>query len=224
MIAASAPIVWIYLYEKPCEACLEKLLLTVRTRLCGEFKYIVHKHIQQAANGTGLAADQAGSKTNIVHVCVFRWAQLVFQMAEPDTWHYLAYTSVYQKVSKSGCGVSLRIRGPERLKLKSFRWILGSLVLRRSQVITCANGAHLWPVWSSMLIPFFTRFITFKSILRFKYSDVMNLFWFASEGQLKISNIFKHPLKHAVIFRWHCRKCSQDKLDRTSWKVHGKSP
>ena len=27
-------------------------------RLCGEFKYIVHKHIQQAANGTGLAADQ----------------------------------------------------------------------------------------------------------------------------------------------------------------------
>ncbi|OLQ12597.1 Autophagy-related protein 8 [Symbiodinium microadriaticum] len=26
--------------------------------LCGEFKYIVHKHIQQAANGTGLAADQ----------------------------------------------------------------------------------------------------------------------------------------------------------------------
>lgn len=28
-------------------------------RHCGEFKYIIHKHIQQAANGTGLAADQA---------------------------------------------------------------------------------------------------------------------------------------------------------------------
>ena len=29
------------------------------TMLCGEFKYIIHKHIQQAASGKGISADQA---------------------------------------------------------------------------------------------------------------------------------------------------------------------
>eukprot|EP00434_Breviolum_minutum_P016744 symbB.v1.2.014767.t1/scaffold1084.1/size139254/6 len=36
----------------------KKKFLVPGSMLCGEFKYIVHKHIQQAANGTGLAADQ----------------------------------------------------------------------------------------------------------------------------------------------------------------------
>mmetsp|Transcript_16301 Transcript_16301/g.35890 ORF Transcript_16301/g.35890 Transcript_16301/m.35890 type:complete len:125 (+) Transcript_16301:88-462(+) len=36
----------------------KKKFLVPGTMHCGEFKYIIHKHIQQAANGTGLAADQ----------------------------------------------------------------------------------------------------------------------------------------------------------------------
>ena len=47
-----------FLSQEPWERPL--VWSTRRLRLCGEFKYIVHKHIQQAANGTGLAADQAG--------------------------------------------------------------------------------------------------------------------------------------------------------------------
>lgn len=122
-----------------------------------------------------------GSVQDQYRACLFCWAQFVFQMAEPDAWHHLA---IYQKDPKSGCGVSLRIRGPERLKLKSFRWIFwvsnfetfpGVFV-----AITCANGAHLWPVWSSMLIPFLHA--SSHSIPFYASSTrmpCMNLFWFA---------------------------------------------
>eukprot|EP00930_Biecheleria_cincta_P084951 TRINITY_DN74374_c0_g1_i1.p1 TRINITY_DN74374_c0_g1~~TRINITY_DN74374_c0_g1_i1.p1 ORF type:complete len:126 (-),score=31.19 TRINITY_DN74374_c0_g1_i1:102-479(-) len=37
----------------------KKKFLVPGTMLCGEFKYIIHKHIQQAVSGKGLAADQA---------------------------------------------------------------------------------------------------------------------------------------------------------------------
>eukprot|EP00930_Biecheleria_cincta_P046911 TRINITY_DN3243_c0_g1_i1.p1 TRINITY_DN3243_c0_g1~~TRINITY_DN3243_c0_g1_i1.p1 ORF type:complete len:125 (+),score=26.36 TRINITY_DN3243_c0_g1_i1:76-450(+) len=37
----------------------KKKFLVPGTMLCGEFKYIVHKHIQQASSGQGIAADQA---------------------------------------------------------------------------------------------------------------------------------------------------------------------
>ncbi|CAJ1348935.1 unnamed protein product [Effrenium voratum] len=36
----------------------KKKFLVPGSMLCGEFKYIVQKHIQQAANGNGLFADQ----------------------------------------------------------------------------------------------------------------------------------------------------------------------
>ena len=80
------------------KACLKKLLLTVRTRLCGEFKYIVHKHIQQAANGTGLAADQARSKTNIVHVSVFVGHNSCFKWQNRTLDIIWQYTKTIQKV------------------------------------------------------------------------------------------------------------------------------
>eukprot|EP00930_Biecheleria_cincta_P082266 TRINITY_DN72029_c0_g1_i1.p2 TRINITY_DN72029_c0_g1~~TRINITY_DN72029_c0_g1_i1.p2 ORF type:complete len:143 (+),score=25.29 TRINITY_DN72029_c0_g1_i1:57-431(+) len=37
----------------------KKKFLVPGTMLCGEFKYIVHKHIQQASGGQGISADQA---------------------------------------------------------------------------------------------------------------------------------------------------------------------
>ncbi|CAE7551232.1 ATG8G [Symbiodinium natans] len=36
----------------------KRKFLVPASMLCGEFKYIVHKHIQQASSGKGLAADQ----------------------------------------------------------------------------------------------------------------------------------------------------------------------
>eukprot|EP00930_Biecheleria_cincta_P004380 TRINITY_DN105297_c0_g1_i1.p1 TRINITY_DN105297_c0_g1~~TRINITY_DN105297_c0_g1_i1.p1 ORF type:complete len:125 (+),score=22.66 TRINITY_DN105297_c0_g1_i1:87-461(+) len=37
----------------------KRKFLVPSTMLCGEFKYIVHKHIQQSGSGHGIAADQA---------------------------------------------------------------------------------------------------------------------------------------------------------------------
>ena len=138
-------------------------------------------------------------------------------MAEPDTWHHLA---IYQNDPKSGCVVSLRIRGPERLKLTSFRWIFwvsnfetfpGVFV-----AITCANGAHLWPVWSSMLIPFFTRLITFNSILRFKLLGCHA--WIYFDLPVRVSWRFQTYSNIPWNMQWFwdgtVEKCSQDKLDR----------
>eukprot|EP00931_Biecheleriopsis_adriatica_P079205 TRINITY_DN5260_c0_g1_i1.p1 TRINITY_DN5260_c0_g1~~TRINITY_DN5260_c0_g1_i1.p1 ORF type:complete len:128 (+),score=30.08 TRINITY_DN5260_c0_g1_i1:92-475(+) len=37
----------------------KKKFLVPGTMLCGEFKYTIHKHIQQTANGQGIGANQA---------------------------------------------------------------------------------------------------------------------------------------------------------------------
>ncbi len=143
----SVPIVWIYI-KKDVKACLQASPPDCTTRLCGEFKYIVHKHIQQAANGTGLAADQARPETNIVHVGAFLGTMCV---SNGRTGHLTSFWQCTKKTQTSRCGVCLRIRGPERLKLKSFRLILGSLILRRSQVFCCHNLCQWCPSLTSVI-------------------------------------------------------------------------
>ncbi|CAK9038114.1 Autophagy-related protein 8 (Autophagy-related ubiquitin-like modifier atg8) [Durusdinium trenchii] len=85
-----------FLSQEPWERPL--VWSTRRLRLCGEFKYIVHKHIQQAANGTGLAADQViylfttnGRNTNVKTGEMM--SEIYDRYKSDDGFLYIAYSA-----------------------------------------------------------------------------------------------------------------------------------
>ncbi|CAK9114697.1 unnamed protein product [Durusdinium trenchii] len=76
----------------------KKKFLVPGSMLCGEFKYIVHKHIQQAANGTGLAADQViylfttnGRNTNVKTGEMM--SEIYDRYKSDDGFLYIAYSA-----------------------------------------------------------------------------------------------------------------------------------